>query len=240
MNEVGTRLRAARLELGLTMADVAERTGVHIQSVHRWETGAVQPDLIRLRGLASVLGRPVEWFLGVESPDGDVPEVSRRAGVFLSFLGEVFLGAGLRLEASVSEVESGGMPNMVTVQGLDPGRGDEMCVFHVSGVGVEEVVSGRWRAAGNARVPFLGGFGWGEWVVVVDVGRRELRDGAVFLLESGGVRSIVRCRWEGGWVSETMGGRVLLDEVLFHSSVWGEVVWVSGRSLDIGLGEVGG
>ena len=240
MNEVGTRLRAARLELGLTMADVAERTGVHIQSVHRWETGLVQPDLIRLRGLASVLGRPVEWFLGVESPDGDVPEVSRRAGVFLSFLGEVFRGAGLRLEASVSEVEESGMPRMVSVQGLDPERGDEICTFYVSGEGGEGVAPGRWRAAGNARVPFLGGFGWGEWVVVVDIGRRELRDGAVYLLESGAVRSIVRCRWEGGWVSETMGGRVLLDEVLFHSSVWGEVVWVGGRSLDLGLGEVSG
>ena len=113
--------------------------------------------------------------------------------------------------------------------------------FHVYGGGVYGVDPGRWRAAGDVRVPFLGGFGWGAWVVVVDIGRRELRDGAVLHAWSqGGVRSIVRCRWEGGWVSETMGGRVLLDEVLFHSSVWGEVVWVSGRSLDIGLGEVGG
>ena len=241
MSEIGERLRAARLELGFTMADVAERTGVHIQSVHRWETGLVKPDLIRLRGLASVLGRPVEWFLGGESPDGEVPEFARRAGVFLGFLEEVFGGVGLRLEASVTEVSEVGMPHIVSVQGLDLERGDEMCMVNVYGGGVYGVDPGRWRAAGDVRVPFLGGFGWGAWVVVVDIGRRELRDGAVYMLESGGVRSIVRCRWEGGWVNETMGGRVLLDEVLFRSSVWGEVVWIGGRSVDVGgWGEGGG
>ena len=236
MNEVGARLRAARLELGLTMADVAKLTGVHMQSIHRWETGAVQPDLIRLRGLASVLARPLEWFLGKDSPGGEAPEFSRRAGVFLGFLEEVFGGVGLRLDASVSGIEGLGVPRLVTVPALDPDRGDEICMFHVSGGGGEGVDHGRWRSATKVRVPFLGGFGWGEWVVVVDIGRRGLRDGGVYMLESGGVRTIVRCRWEGGWVSETIGGRVLLDEALFHGSVWGEVVWVGGRSLEVGFG----
>ena len=240
MSQLAARLRAARLELGLTMVDVAERTGVHIQSVHRWETGLVRPDLIRLRGLASVLGRPVEWFLGGESPDGEVPEFARRAGVFLGFLGEVFRGVGLRLEASVTEVNEVGMPHLVSVQGLDPDHGDELCMVHVQRDDVDGVDSGRWRAAGKVKAPFLGGFGWGEWVVVVDIGRRELRDGAVFLMESGRVRSIVRCRQEGGWVNETMDGRVLLNVDSFRSSVWGEVVWIGGWSGEVVEGGEGG
>ena len=43
MNTIGEKLRARRTELGLSLRDVAEATGVSRGTVQRWESGSISP-----------------------------------------------------------------------------------------------------------------------------------------------------------------------------------------------------
>ncbi len=90
---VRTRLRQARFERGLTVAEVAARAGMTASTVSRLETGARRLTLAHVERLAHALGRPTDALLasdpspvlardgrtwspvGAESPDG--PRVYR-------------------------------------------------------------------------------------------------------------------------------------------------------------------
>jgi transcriptional regulator with XRE-family HTH domain len=52
----GSRLRAARKGLGLTQAQLAERSGLHLVNVCQIETGAREPKIGTARRLADALG----------------------------------------------------------------------------------------------------------------------------------------------------------------------------------------
>jgi len=52
---LGTNLRDARLRLGLTQEQVAERSGVHATEVSRIEAGKRDPQVSTLRRLAAAL-----------------------------------------------------------------------------------------------------------------------------------------------------------------------------------------
>jgi transcriptional regulator with XRE-family HTH domain len=52
-------LRDARLKRGLTVAEVAERTGVSSASIYFWETDRVRPRDANLSALCKVLKLPV-------------------------------------------------------------------------------------------------------------------------------------------------------------------------------------
>ena len=57
------RIRKARLELGLTQADLAGKLRLSEQTVANWEAGRV--DSIRianLRALSDLTGKPIRWF----------------------------------------------------------------------------------------------------------------------------------------------------------------------------------
>lgn len=59
--QLGQALAAARKGAGLTQGEVAERVGVHRQTVYRWEQGEQAPDVWHwalLRGLLPGLGMP--------------------------------------------------------------------------------------------------------------------------------------------------------------------------------------
>ncbi|HVO53114.1 MAG TPA: helix-turn-helix transcriptional regulator [Solirubrobacterales bacterium] len=55
MATLGTNLRDARLRLGLTQEQVAERSGVHATEVSRIEAGKRDPQVSTLRRLAAAL-----------------------------------------------------------------------------------------------------------------------------------------------------------------------------------------
>lgn len=55
MGELGTNLRAARVKLGLTQEQVAERSGVHATEVSRIEAGKRDPQISTLRRLAKAV-----------------------------------------------------------------------------------------------------------------------------------------------------------------------------------------
>jgi transcriptional regulator with XRE-family HTH domain len=61
MGKLGTNLRAARKQQGLTQEDVADRSGVHATEVSRIESGLRDPRVSTVERLAAALNlRPGE------------------------------------------------------------------------------------------------------------------------------------------------------------------------------------
>jgi transcriptional regulator with XRE-family HTH domain len=73
---VGTQVRRWRAERGLTLARVAERTGLNIGYLSQIENDKAQPSLTCLASLADALEVPISWFLIEDTP---APTVVRRA-----------------------------------------------------------------------------------------------------------------------------------------------------------------
>jgi DNA-binding XRE family transcriptional regulator len=61
--KLGARLRALRLEAGLTQAELARRTGIHRPNIARVEAGRHTPSLETLARLASAIGVPTTRVL---------------------------------------------------------------------------------------------------------------------------------------------------------------------------------
>jgi transcriptional regulator with XRE-family HTH domain len=59
----GDLLREARLRAGLTQQQLATRAGTSQSAIARWESGAVQPSLERLRELIRACGLEVGFSL---------------------------------------------------------------------------------------------------------------------------------------------------------------------------------
>jgi transcriptional regulator with XRE-family HTH domain len=57
------RLRQARLDAGLTQAQVAEKLGVRQTFISKVELGERRIDPVELRRFAELYGRAVDWFL---------------------------------------------------------------------------------------------------------------------------------------------------------------------------------
>jgi transcriptional regulator with XRE-family HTH domain len=64
---VRARLRQARLERGLTVAELAERAGMTASTVSRLETGARRLSLAHVERLARALERPTDALLATEA-----------------------------------------------------------------------------------------------------------------------------------------------------------------------------
>ncbi|MBD2058109.1 helix-turn-helix transcriptional regulator [Oculatella sp. FACHB-28] len=61
------RLRAARLESGLTQLEVANRLGEPQSYVSKCESGERRVDIVELSKFAEIYERPVSYFLGKEN-----------------------------------------------------------------------------------------------------------------------------------------------------------------------------
>ena len=59
---VGRRLSARRQSLGLSLSDVAQRCGVTLQQIHRYETGENTMSASMLWTLSRCLKSPVGYF----------------------------------------------------------------------------------------------------------------------------------------------------------------------------------
>src|SRR5438105_216185 len=73
--DLGRRIADARMEAGMTQADLAARIGLERTALVRVESGERKVSATELVTIAGVLDRPVDWFF-VESP---VAVVSRRS-----------------------------------------------------------------------------------------------------------------------------------------------------------------
>ena len=61
-------IRMLRERMGMTMCELADRMGVSVATVSRWETGEMIPVTTRLRALADVLHCTADELLGREPP----------------------------------------------------------------------------------------------------------------------------------------------------------------------------
>lgn len=61
---IGSTIRQYRKELGLTQAQLAQKVGVSVQAVSKWETGAGFPDISQIVPLARALGISTDKLLG--------------------------------------------------------------------------------------------------------------------------------------------------------------------------------
>lgn len=97
---VGREVRAARLRLGITVADLAEATGLSIGMISKVETGKTSPSLVTLQRFAEALGVPISLFFrqfeqtrsAVHVPAGQGLETERRgtrAGHHYRLLGHI-------------------------------------------------------------------------------------------------------------------------------------------------------
>tara|TARA_A100001388_G_scaffold148052_1_gene109921 strand:- start:267 stop:776 length:510 start_codon:yes stop_codon:yes gene_type:complete len=63
---MGGRIQKAREARGLTVSQLARRTGVLSKTVHKWETNRSEPRANKLQLLAGVLSVPPLWLLNGE------------------------------------------------------------------------------------------------------------------------------------------------------------------------------
>ena len=66
-----SRLLDARLEAGLTQAEVARRTGMNRNTVGRYENGRMLPSRYTLTTMASVYGKELEWFMDSHTQEAE-------------------------------------------------------------------------------------------------------------------------------------------------------------------------
>jgi len=129
---VGRQVRRWRAERGLTLAGVAERTGLNIGYLSQIENDKASPSLGCLASIAGALDVPTAWFLIDDVPEPQVvraAERSVRAGPGRSRLERV--DAGLGRDLTIVEAVLG--PGERT--GAHSHAGDE---HHI-------VLRGRWR-----------------------------------------------------------------------------------------------
>lgn len=65
MNSFGQRLKALRLEVGVSQSFVADHIGVSTQSVSNWECDNTMPDISQIVPLAALLSVSTDYLLGV-------------------------------------------------------------------------------------------------------------------------------------------------------------------------------
>ena len=75
---VGARIRRRRVESGLTLARIAERTGLNIGYLSQVENDKASPSLETLAALAEALDVPIAWFLLDQSVPPRVIRASER------------------------------------------------------------------------------------------------------------------------------------------------------------------
>lgn len=63
--ELAARLRAARSDEAMTQDDLAEYSGVSVDTIRKYEQGRTEPAVLKLRALAEVLNVTMDWLGGL-------------------------------------------------------------------------------------------------------------------------------------------------------------------------------
>ena len=81
---LAARLRQARQETGLTQQRVAELTRLEPNSIWRYEAGQREPSASTLSSLATLYGKPMEWFLADDEPEPADPDLEADRELLMS------------------------------------------------------------------------------------------------------------------------------------------------------------
>lgn len=63
VNTLGQRLRFLRYKKGLSAKRVAQKTGIVISSIYRWEQGMSDPSVVWLLCLSDFYGASIDWIV---------------------------------------------------------------------------------------------------------------------------------------------------------------------------------
>lgn len=69
MQNYGIRLKQARLQIGLTQVELAEKLGLSQTSYQRMETGAHDIKMSNIYNICKTLGISADWLLGIDRED---------------------------------------------------------------------------------------------------------------------------------------------------------------------------
>lgn len=77
INDISSRIKSRRIELGLSLKDVSEKAGISKSTLQRYETGGIRSiPLQKLGPLSSALKTSAEWICGWrEDPDDTTPSL---------------------------------------------------------------------------------------------------------------------------------------------------------------------
>ncbi len=144
------KIQLCRKRAGLSQEALAEKLNVSRQAVSKWETGAAEPELSKLRALAAAFGVTADWLLSEEDAadgnsvgvsagareDGAANSVSVRSDSASNTAGgqNAASGSGFACANSASNTASG--PNTATGSGFacgDSGLSGESNASPVSG-----------------------------------------------------------------------------------------------------------
>jgi transcriptional regulator with XRE-family HTH domain len=131
---VGRQVRHWRTEAGLTLAQVAERSGLNIGYLSQIENDKASPSLESLASLAEAIDVPIQWFLlDSARPPSVVRGTDRRS----------WLGPG---DGRIEEVDGGIPRDLRIVHATMPGPGRATGFHTHAGDEHHIVLSGRIRA----------------------------------------------------------------------------------------------
>ncbi len=71
-NSIGTRIKEARMKVGLTQKQVSDLVGVSPHAVWSWEAGKMKPTPEHLLELAYRCGTSTDWLLGRDVVEGEI------------------------------------------------------------------------------------------------------------------------------------------------------------------------
>ena len=75
--EVGERLRARRLAMGMSLLELGQRLGTSYQQVQKYEAGQNRMSAGRLSWAAKALNVPEQWLFGPPSGEDSLAELIR-------------------------------------------------------------------------------------------------------------------------------------------------------------------
>src|ERR1043166_9445187 len=97
--EIGRKIRALRLQRGLSQSGLADGIGLTFQQVQKYEKGTNRVSAGRLQQIADILNTPVMFFFGGTEPRGKKRE-TRSSLAFIQTKG------AMRLMRAYSEISS--------------------------------------------------------------------------------------------------------------------------------------
>jgi transcriptional regulator with XRE-family HTH domain len=145
----GRQVRHWRQQRGLTLAQVAERSGLNVGYLSQIENDKASPSLESLATLGAALDVPMTWFLIDSTPPPKVVRAGERRH---------WLGPG---EVRIDEVD-GGIPRSVRIVMATCEPGQRTGVHAHMGEEHHIVVSGRMRATQGS---FVADLGAGDYLV---------------------------------------------------------------------------
>jgi transcriptional regulator with XRE-family HTH domain len=147
---VGRQIRRWRAERGLTLAAVAERTGLNLGYLSQIENDKASPSLSCLASLGDALDVPVAWFFMGEVPPPRVVRAAERPINTRDGLGRI------------ERVDGGDSRDISIVEGVAPSGGRAGLHAH-TGDEHHIVLQGRWRMTQGDHVVEVGPGDYVRW-----------------------------------------------------------------------------